>query len=651
MQAITRSKGKMSEPKTAPYGSWKSPITSDLIVSATIGLGFVAPDGEDLYWLEVRPTEGGRNVLVRRRPSGAVEDVTPPPFNVRTRVHEYGGGACLVRDGVVYFSNFGDQRLYRQEVGAEPRPLTRLDGMRYADAVLDGPRGRLICVREEHTGSGEAVNTIVSIDVETGAEEVLVSGNDFYSFPRLSPDGGHLVWLAWNHPNMPWDGTELWLGRLDGAGAIADARKVAGGQEESVLQPEWSPDGRLYFVSDPTGWWNLYRLNADSAEPVLEMEAEFGRPQWTFGTVTYAFESPQRIVCSYTRQGTWRLGLLDITSGELTPVESRFTDIAAIKASAGRAFFIGASAAEPRSIIRLDLATGEEQVLKRSTDLEMEPGYLSMPEPVEFRTEGGLTAHALFYPPRNRDFRGPPGEKPPLIVHSHGGPTGATSPAFNLSLQYWTSRGFAIVDVNYGGSTGYGREYRERLKGWWGVVDVEDCVNAALHLVKQGLVDGDRLAIAGGSAGGYTTLCALAFRTEFKAGASHFGVGDLEALAKETHKFESRYLDSLIGPYSERRDLYLERSPIHNVHGLDCPTIFFQGLEDRIVPPNQAESMVEALKQKGVPVAYVAFEGEQHGFRKAENIRRSLDAELYFYSRIFGFEPADPVEPVAIENL
>jgi dipeptidyl aminopeptidase/acylaminoacyl peptidase len=641
----------MSEALVAPYGSWKSPLTSELIVAASVGIGGLAFDGDDVYWLEARPTEGGRNVLVRLGADGNVGDVTPAPFNLRTRVHEYGGGAFLIDEGTVYFSNFVDQRLYLQERGSEPRPLTRSEGTRFADAVMDGRRRRLICVREDHRGGGEPVNSIVSVDLSSGEEKVLVEGNDFYSTPRLSPDGAHLAWLTWNHPNMPWDGTELWLAELDEAGGAVEARTVAGGLTESVFQPEWSPDGTLYFISDPTGWWNLYRLGESGVEPLIEMEAEFGRPQWSFGTSTYAFESTGRIICSYTERGRWHLASLDVASGDLRPIESPFSDVGRVRAVPGRVGVVGGSPSTPVSAAVLDLETGKWAVLKRSTELDIDQGYLSSPEPLEFPTNGGLTAHALFYPPRNKDFRAPAGEKPPLIVHSHGGPTSATSSVLNLGLQYWTSRGFAVVDVNYGGSTGYGRDYRERLTGNWGVVDVNDCVNAALYLVDRGLVDGDRIAIAGGSAGGYTTLCALAFRHEFRAGASHFGVGDLEALVKDTHKFESRYIDGLVAPYPEGRELFIERSPIHHVDHLSCPVIFFQGLDDKIVPPNQAEAMVEALRRKGVPVAYLAFEGEQHGFRKAENMRRVLDAELYFYSRVFGFDLAEPVAPVPIENL
>jgi dipeptidyl aminopeptidase/acylaminoacyl peptidase len=642
----------MPERQVAPYGSWKSPITSDLIVKGSVGVGVVALDGTDIYWIEMRPSEGGRCVIVRRTPDGETMDVTPGPFNARTRVHEYGGGDYVVADGIAYFSNFDDQRLYKQALNSQPFPLTPAVEVRYADPVVDRDRGRLICVREDHTGEGEAVNTLVSINVEDGSDaRVIVSGNDFYASPRLSPDGKRLAWLTWNHPNMPWDGTELWVGELSENGSIGGTERVAGGIEESIFQPEWSPDGTLYFVSDRSGWWNLYRQKDGGAEPLREMQAEFGQPQWVFGMSTYAFESRESIICVYTEKGSSRLASLNTGTGEFKPIEIPYTDITYLRASSGQAIFRGGSPTNPASIIRLDLETGETEILRRSNELQIEPGYFSIPQAIAFPTENGETAHAFFYPPRNLDYAAPEGELPPLLVKSHGGPTSAATTTLALGIQYWTSRGIGVLDVNYGGSTGYGREYRERLKDTWGIVDVDDCANGASYLVERGEADGVRLMITGGSAGGYTTLCALTFRDRFKAGASHYGVSDCEALAKETHKFESRYLDGLIGPYPERADLYRERSPVHHVESLSCPVIFFQGLEDKVVLPNQAEMMVEALRAKGLPVAYVPFEGEQHGFRRAENIKRALDGEIYFYSRIFGFELADNVEPVQIENL
>ena len=645
---------------TAPYGSWKSPITSESIVAGAVGFGGIALDGDDIYWLESRPSEGGRRVIVRRTPAGEITDVTPRPFNVRTRVHEYGEGDFTVANGVVYFTNFEDQRLYRQPATGEPQTLTPgsdpVGGLRYADLVVDSARRRLICVHEDHTSAGaEPVNSVAAVPLDGGEPVVLVSGSDFYSAPRISPDGSRLAWLSWNHPNMPWDGVELWVARLAGDGSPGEAELVAGGPEESVLQPLWSPDGRLYFVSDRTNWWNLYRRNGDGrVEPVTgPVDLEFGKPHWMFGAATYGFASAGRIICGANCRGTWELYSLDTASGSLDSLGLSYSEMgrADLKVDQNQAVFGAGSPTQPMSVLRLDLANNSVAGMRRALAESVDPGFVSVPRPIEFPTEEGLTAHAFYYPPRNVDYTAPDGEKPPLLVKSHGGPTAAAQQALSLPIQYWTSRGIGVLDVNYGGSTGFGREYRDRLKGRWGIVDVDDCVNGARYLVGQGEVDGDRLAIDGGSAGGYTTLAALAFRDVFAAGASHYGVSDLAALARDTHKFESRYLDSLVGPYPERLDLYLARSPIHHTGGLSCPLILFQGLEDRIVPPSQAELMFEAVRAKGLPCAYISFEGEQHGFRRAENIRRSLDGELYFYSRVFGFELADEVEPVEIENL
>jgi dipeptidyl aminopeptidase/acylaminoacyl peptidase len=639
----------------APYGSWKSPITSELIVKGTIGLSQPRIAGDEVYWIEMRPSERGRQVIVRRAADGQTTDINPPDFNARTRVHEYGGGDYVVHDGAIYFSNFADQQLYRQKPGSLPERITHEssdDRLRYAEACVDGSRNRLIVVREDHRQKDrEAQNTIASVSMHGDSETVLVSGNDFYSSPRVSPNGLQLAWLTWNHPNLPWDGCELWTGDIAADGSIANHKLIAGGVRESIFQPEWSPDGILYFVSEQSGWWNIYRTAGNGIECVCEMEAEFGVPQWVFGLSTYAFASADRIVCAFAEKGLWRLGTINTRSKQFERIETPFTEISFVQATAGRAIFRAGSPTEPFAIIEMDLATRATNILKRTANIQIDAEYISVAQPIEFPTENGLTAHGFYYAPKNPDFTAKEDEKPLLLVKSHGGPTSATVAVLMLSIQYWTSRGIAVLDVNYGGSTGYGREFRERLIGTWGVVDVDDCVNGAKFLAARGEVDANRTVIDGGSAGGYTTLCALTFRDYFKAGASYYGVSDLEALEVDTHKFESRYSRSLVGPYPERKDLYFDRSPIHFTNQLSCPLIFFQGLEDKVVPPNQAEMMVEALRAKHLPVAYVAFAGEQHGFRRAENIKRSLDAELYFYSRVFAFELADPVEPVTIENL
>ncbi|MGD8244170.1 MAG: S9 family peptidase [Anaerolineae bacterium] len=642
----------MTKPTQSPYGSWKSPITSDLLAGETIGLGRIVLDGQDVFWNEVRPAEEGRYVIVRRTPDGTTTDVTPAPFSARTRVHEYGGAAYVVDAGIVTFSNWDDQRLYRQVAGEEPRPITPAGDVRYADGVVDRRRGRMICVREDHSGGGEPVNALVSIDL-AGRDEprLLVSGNDFAAAPRISPDGAQLAWLTWNHPNMPWNGTELWIGELGRDGSLGQTRRVAGSVDESIFQPEWSPDGTLYFVSDRTGWWNLYRHRNGQSEPLTPMEAEFGKPQWVFGLSTYDFVSPDRMVCTYAQDGVWHLATLDTRTGVLGPIEVPYTEVSSVRVADSRVAFRGGSPTEPRSIVQLDLTKGRAEVLRRSSEVSIDAGYLSVPETIDFPTENGLVAHGFFYPPKNRDYAAPPDERPPLLVVSHGGPTSATSSTLDLRAQYWTSRGIAVLDVNYRGSTGYGRAYRQELEGQWGVVDVQDCINGARFLVARGDVDGERLIIRGGSAGGYTTLCALTFHDAFRAGASYYGVADLEALTVHTHKFESRYLDQLVGPFPERKDLYDARSPIHAADQLSAPVIFFQGLEDKVVPPEQADVMVAALRNRGIPVAYIALEGEQHGFRRADSIKRAQDAELTFYSRVLGFELPESLEPLEIENL
>jgi len=636
----------------AHYGSWKSPITTDLITANVIGFAEHCIDGEDIYWSETRPQEQGRCVIMRRTPDGNISECTPPEFNVRTRVHEYGGGAFTVHQSVIYFCNFKDQHLYRQTVNGVPELLTPGDGYRYADMVVDEKRNHIICVREDHTQEGEAVNTIVSIDLNGNDNGmILVSGNNFYSNARLNPAGDKLAWLTWNHPNMPWDGTELWVADLDTSGTLQNADLVTGSASESIFQPEWSPAGVLHFVAEYTGWWNLYRWQNGKAEALHPMEAEFGFPQWIFGMSTYAFVSVNKIICSYTQNGLWNLALLETDTQKFTPIESSHTNIIFPQAGTGFAVFFVGSPSQPDSIVRLDVETLKLENIKQSFKATVDTENLSMATPISFPTTHGKTAHAIYYAPQNKEYAAPENEKPPLIVISHGGPTGATSTVLSYKTQYWTSRGFAVLDVNYGGSTGYGREYRQRLNGEWGVVDLDDCCNAALYLVEQGLADSNRLAIRGGSAGGFTTLACLAFRDVFKAGASYYGVSDLEALAKDTHKFESRYLDSMIGPYPERKDLYFERSPINFAQNIKCPIILFQGDEDRVVPPSQSQLMFEAVRTREIPTAYILFEGEQHGFRKSESIERALVSEYYFYSKIFKFDLVEDVGQVQIENL
>ncbi len=682
---------------TAPYGTWKSPLTAARATAGALRFDHPVIDGDDVYWVEGRASEGGRNVIVRHSSDGRLSDVTPLGYNVRSRVHEYGGAAYSVYKGTVYFSNFADQRLYRQTRTSSPQPMTA-EGYFYADSSMDPVRNRLLCVREDHTagtsgpggsGSAEGINTIVAVPTGGGVESVLVSGADFYSDPILSPDGSRLAWLQWNHPNMPWDGTELWVAEMHANGEIGSAQRMAGGPRESTFQPMWSPDGALFFVSDRTGWWNLYRAYGPPLRPsaaparsrrsppddrraeadawqvdaLLPMPAEFGKPQWVFSDRTYAFLTANRLVATYTEGGRWKLAVLDLEPRRFQPIDLPVEALDGICATPREAYFIGGSPTVPASIVRLEIdgspsagLANRFEIVRSAKEDGIDAEWVSLPEAISYQSSatganGEWSVHAFYYPPRNPHYQAPSGQRPPLLVVSHGGPTTATWDVLDEELQFWTSRGFAVLDVNYSGSTGYGRDYRERLNGAWGIVDVADCVNGARHLVESGKADPSRLIIRGGSAGGYTTLAALTFHDAFKAGASYYGISDIEVLARDTHKFESRYLDSLVGPYPAAREIYRARSPIHFTERLSAALILFQGLEDKVVPPNQSEMMAAAMRRKGLPVAYVTFEGEQHGFRKAENIVRSLEAELFFYGAVLGFSPADPIEPVPIDNL
>ena len=643
----------------APFGSWKSPITSDLIVADLVGISSPTWHRGELLWIESRPQESGRNVLVRRGNDGSERDINPAPFNIRTRVHEYGGGAWLLHNGAVFFSNFSDQHLYRQGLDeATPTQLTHDDGLRFANGCVDEDRNRIVCVIEDHRGEGEAENFIGAIDLLSGDVTELSKGHDFYAAPVISPNGKQLSFMSWDHPDMPWDETIIWLTTLNEAGMPTELCQVAGGkdgeQKISAQQPLFSPTGELFFISDVSGWWNLYRQS--SAQSICPMNAEFGGPHWGFGLHSYDFLNDSQIVCNYGIGNVDQLAVLDTETGNLNNLDLPYSDLGGVSLN-GQTLTTGA--ASPTTfpeLITVDLETGKHAVFKQSTTLTLDSAYYSVPETITFPTANEQIAHGFYYPPTNKDYTGTVEDKnsqdaPPLVVMMHGGPTGATHSVLNLRTQFWTSRGFAVLDLNYRGSTGYGRDYRDKLIRQWGIVDVEDAVHGAEYLVQQRKADEDKLAIRGGSAGGYTTLSALTFTNTFKAGASHFGVGDLEALAKDTHKFESRYLDSIIGSYPDEIEIYHARSPIHHVDQMASPCIFFQGLEDKVVPPNQAETMVEALTEKGVPVAYVPFEGEQHGFRIAENIKRCMDLELYFYARVFGFSPADQIKPIAIVNL
>jgi dipeptidyl aminopeptidase/acylaminoacyl peptidase len=659
----------MPQRSVLPYGSWPSPISVEMAVAGALALREPRLDGDDVYWIEGRPEERGRQVIVRWSEEHGLGDVIPPELNARTMIHEYGGGGYAVHGGRVYFSSFADGRVYRQRVGSgeQPEPVTPSGPYRFGDLLVDAGRRRLLAVREDHTplaagasGHGrrpEPEDTLIAIDARSADVNVLASGYDFYSTPRPSPDGRLLAWLSWRHPNMPWDGTELRLADVGPDGWLAGERTVAGGAEESIVQPEWAPDGSLVFASDRSGWWNLYRLTPAGliepgpAIPLAPMEAEFAGPQWVFGMSWFGIAPDGTIVAVAHRSGRDELWMIPASGGSAERIEVPDEEIASLQVGRDRVAYLGASPIEPRAVVVLDLSGGMRRVLRTAADIELDRSCFSRPEPISFPTSDGATAHALYYAPQNAEVEAPAGERPPLVVMSHGGPTSSASGSLDLVTQIFTSRGFAVVDVDYGGSSGYGREYMRRLDGSWGIVDVDDCINAARFLAERGDVDERRMAIRGGSAGGYTTLCALVFHDVFAAGASYFGVGDLEALARDTHKFESRYLDRLVAPYPDGLATYRERSPFHFKERLTRPVIVLQGMDDKVVLPAQAEELVSALRDRQIPHAYLPFEGEGHGFRQAQNIRRALEAEISFYAQVFGFTLADEIEPVKVEFL
>jgi len=646
----------LTEPTVAPYGAWESPFPISLLTSGVVALGEVRAVDGVAYWLEGRPDEKGRQVLIRRDADGTETRLSPEGFNVRTRVQEYGGSPYLVVGDLVVVSDFAGGRLSRVVGPMQLEPLTPEKAWRYADMVMDSGRNRLIAIREDHEKDtlerhGEAENAIVAIELATGDVSVLVEGADFYAAPRLSPDGSKLAYLEWRHPNMPWDGTELKLADVAADGSVTNAATIAGSTHDWISQPRWSPEGVLHFAAEPGDWMNIFRVVDGKPEAMTDLDAEFVYPDWQFGYVTYAFLDDGSIIAVGRSGGRDRLYRVGPQPRAIHEIDVPFTEMSSIAVDGNRVLFRGAAPDRAAAIIEIDPTTGAWSSLRSAMARPLAPESLSIARLVEFPTTGGKTAFGQFYPPHNTGFRGPDGETPPLIVTSHGGPTASAYTGLTLAIQLFASRGFAVLDVDYGGSTGYGKEYRKRLEGQWGVVDLDDCVNGAKWLVEQGLVDGEKLAIRGGSASGYTTLCAMVFSDAFKAGASYFGIADLETFRSETHKFESRYDQSLIGPWPEARQLYHDRSPINFVDRWSCPVLILQGADDRVVPPQQAEEIVDALWEKHLPHAYLLFPGEDHGFRAAENIIRSFEAELSFYGQIFGFAPADAIEPVKVEFL
>ncbi len=646
----------MSSP--LPFGSWPTPITSELVVrSARLPNGLCVDDA-DIWWSEGRPEEAGRVAVLRRDADGVVTEVLAGPWSARTAVHEYGGGAWWVADGVLWFADWATQRLHRLAADGEPVALTPepavARGLRYADGRLSADGTTLLCVQEEHHADGaEATNTIVRLRAhEPSTPEVVVQGPDFVADPRWRPDGGAFCWLEWDHPDMPWDATRL---VVDEGGRRT---VVAGGdRRESICQPTWAADGSLWFSGDRSGFWSLYRCTpTGGVELMVDLGKDIGFPQWVFGQTCFALLDDGRVGLVYSDDGADHLAIWDPASGRATDLDVGHTMVESVQACGAGLAYIGASPTTEPHVVRVgteDAGRPDVEVVVAPRELGLDPHRFSVPEAITFPTGGGAVAHALLYSPTNPDVIGEPGTCPPLLVMIHGGPTAAARPMLQLAKQYWTSRGFAVADVNYRGSTGYGRSYRDLLQGQWGVADVEDCAAVGRFLAERGDVDGARLCIRGGSAGGFTTLAALAFTDAFAAGASHYGVADLGVLAAETHKFESRYLDGLVGPWPAARATYEERSPIFHTDRIDRPLAVFQGLDDPIVPPNQAEMIVAAVRAKGVPVVYVPFAGEQHGFRQAANIRAALDGELSFFAQVLGFAlPADEaITPLEVENL
>ncbi len=681
-----------------PFGTWRSALQAGQLAAGSVRLGHLQVAGGAVWWSESRPADGGRSAVVRcALADGTPEDISPPGFDARSRVHEYGGAAFVVgEDGSVWASNDVDRRIHRLRPPRDDAPwrdgpaVLGRERCRYADFALDAARGLLIAVREHHAEAGpgrEPVNEIVAIDLASGREHALAGGHDFCSSPTVSPDGRTLAWLTWDHPRMPWTGTDLWTGTLGAREprgpaltALTDVTHVAGGPDEAVIQPRWSPRGVLHYASDRSGWWNLYRVppappSAPSAsstpstssdpeatrhEPLWPMRAEFARPPWNFGQSMYDFDhadpAGEAIVCAVIEAGRTRLARLaapvDGSPRELHVIDTPWAGFDHVQAGEGIVACFGDSPHHVSSVLAIDLASGATRVLRASSPFAFARDDVSVAEAIAFPGADGETAHAFFYAPASATHEAPPGELPPLVVMSHGGPTAMTEPGLRAGIQYYTQRGIAVVDVNYGGSTGYGRAYRQRLDGRWGEVDVGDVEGAVRHLVATGRVDPARLCIRGGSAGGYTTLAALAFRPGlFRAGASHYGIGDLATLARDTHKFEARYLDSLVGPWPAAEATYRARSPVFHVDRIASALILFQGDEDEAVPPAQSQAMYEAVKAKGLPIAYLLFKGEQHGFRQAKHIRRALEAEVAFFGRVLGFVPADALEePLVVEN-
>ena len=659
--------------ETIAYGSWKSSLTAEKLADKGVRYGHMLIDKNDLYWLESRAKEKGRGVLVKFNPSTESQDVLPINVSVRTKVHEYGSGDFIVDNVVVYFSDANDQCVYK----FENNNLIRLTDIgvgieyRYADYELSVDRKHLVCVRETHDKL-KVINELVAIELVNNSSKasvkVLQSGFDFYSYPRMSKQGNRLCWTCWNQPDMPWDASELWVADFNKDGTTSAEHKIAGGisassnvlieskleseEKSSVSQPSWSEDGVLHYISDISGWTNIYSCRDGILNALTPIDREFGIPQWVFASSTYTITPDNQVYAVYIQQGQQQLCHIDADTGHIEPIPLPFKSFGEhLLFSNERLFFRAAGPAVSEAIYSYDINSESYSRISQLSVFPLSVEELSIAKTIEFESENGRNCHAFYYSPNNSGFTAPEKSLPPLIVMSHGGPTAMTDNSLDASIQFWTHRGFAVVDVNYGGSTGYGKKYRNQLLGNWGVVDVEDCIAAANYLVSEKLADPKSLLIRGGSAGGYTTLCALTFHNVFAAGMSRYGVADLESLASDSHKFEARYLDTVVGPYPEDKELYIQRSPIHSTEKLSCPILLLQGEDDKVVPPNQAEMMVKALEERKIPYAYQLYKGEGHGFRQASTIVNALNAELYFYRVILGLEDTENLPKIAVHNL
>ena len=635
------------------YGSWESTITPEKITEGGLRFSEIRSNGSDLYFLEGRPEESGRYVIVKQASDGKISDAIPKEFNSRNAVHEYGGGSYAVGQKNIYFTNWNDQRIYKVN-GENVNPITKEPpfekSIRYSDLTLSIDEEWLFCVRETHFEKEEAKNELVAISTTENSQIVLCTGRDFYSSPRINPTNKEICWLEWDHPNMPWDGTELFIANFDLDG-LSEIKFIDGSKNISIIQPEWSDSGELIYISDESGWWNLKKYSENTTATILDEETDHGEPAWNFGVRTYFLKDDYIYLRGSSKNNNKGLIRKINISGEIIEeIEVLHTSIGGLTHHENKALYIGASPVSNSEIVSYDLMKKNEETIKESNPVKIDIEEISIPEEISFPTTQNAIAYGYFYKPKNKNFQGESEEKPPLLVISHGGPTSATSNALNLSIQYWTNRGIAVADVNYRGSTGYGKKFRDSLKGNWGVYDTDDCIAAVDHLSEKGLVDSSRVAIKGGSAGGYTTINALTFHDRFAVGATYYGIADLSVFIDDTHKFESKYLESLIGKYPEEKEIYYERSAINFTDQLSCPMIIFQGTEDKIVPPSQAEIMAQGLRDKKIPFSLIMYEGEQHGFRQSKNIISSLESELYFYSKVLGFKPFDKLNEIEIEN-